>query len=225
MEQGSIDEDLATLEEWYTEYMTQEDPAVAIDTSKSESLDLLEAYEAETLQLMRGIDVIDGFCSTCHTMLDNWPDLEPWMEGQASMTDGDKGPRISPYSSSTDLYPGALIEHENRVKYVLPWQGQIARLDSAARKGCRFCALALQTVKDDDQLVLYRLIESRLCRLGKPSKISFVVYTMKDRARNYDIIDFGFPGRLFHECVISHHVFRPPFLFVFRQGKSCLSSQ
>lgn len=212
-----MDEDLETLEEWYTDYMTQTDPPSAFDASNSESPDLLEASEAKTLQLMRDIDVTNGFCSTCHTMLDNWPDLEPWKEGQVPMTDGDKAPRIFPYSPPTDLYPGAWIEHDRKVKCVLPFHGQIVQLDSAARKGCRFCGLALQTIKDRHFLVLYKLIERRLCRLGKSSKISFVVYTWKDRARTFDVIELGFPGRLFHEVGMS----APLRLFVFRQGKLC----
>lgn len=91
MEPGNIEEDLDTLEEWYTEYMTLNDPTAAHDASDSESLDLLEAYEAEISQLLRDIDVTDGFCSTCHTMLNNWPHLKPQDLYRFDMTDRNEG--------------------------------------------------------------------------------------------------------------------------------------
>lgn len=217
MEQGSIDEDLQILDEWYTEYMKQEDPTAAFDASNSESLDSLEESEAEISQLMRDIDVTDGFCSTCHTMLDNWPHLEARDPFQVRMTDGNDGPRIYPYSPSTNLHPGDWIEQNRQVKYVLPCQGQIVRLEAASKNGCRFCGLALQAVKDDDRLVLYRLIERRLRRLGKPSKICLVVWSWRPPGQTANTIDLGFPGRLFH---ISH-TFRPPSMFAVPDGKDC----
>lgn len=216
MEQSGIDEDLETLTKWYTAYMTQVELAEVLDAPDSESLDFLEAYEAEALHLMGDIDVTDGFCSTCHTMLDNWPDFEG-QEERVVMTDGNKGPRIYPYSSSTDLNPGAWIEHDSRVKCVLPCQGQIVRLDSAARKGCRFCGLVLQTLKNRHWLVLYRFIERRLCRLGKPSKISFVVHTLENWGGKFDVIELGFPGRLFHRFEMIYL----PRLYIFRHRDYC----
>lgn len=123
MAQGRIDEDLKIVEGWYTEYMTQKDAAATRDPPDSESLDLVQASEAETLQLMREIDVTDGFCSTCHTMLDNWPDLEERGERLVAMNDGDNGPRIYPYSPSTTPNPATWVKLDYDVKYVLPCQG------------------------------------------------------------------------------------------------------
>lgn len=217
MEQASIDDDLETLEQWYTEYMTQNDPTAIHDASDSEALDLLEASEAETLQLTRDIDVTDGFCSTCHTMLNNWPDFETPEERRVSMTDEIKGSIIRLYSPFTELYPGSLINHDDRIKFVLPCQGQIVRLDSAARKGCRFCGLTLQTIKDSNWLALYRIIERRLRILGKPSKISLVVDILDTQNRLYDCIQVGFPGRLFPVFAS----FNPPTLMAFHDGKYC----
>lgn len=219
MEQRSIDEYLEDLEEWYAQYMAQKDPTALPDLQDPESLDPPEQSEAETLQLMGDIDVTDGFCSICHTMLENWPNLEPRGEGQVPINDGNNGPRIYPYSPSTDLSPGDWIEDDNEVKYVLPFQGQIVRLDAATRKGCRFCGLALQELKRRDRLELYRLTERRLRRLGRSSTISLVVSTLTDRARTYDNMELGFPGRLFHGTGL----FQPPKLFAFCGGKDCQS--
>ncbi|KAG6357476.1 hypothetical protein INS49_013353 [Diaporthe citri] len=56
MEQGSIDEDLESLEEWYSKYMTRGDPTKILDHPCSESLDI-DAIEAQV-------------------MLDNFPDSD-----------------------------------------------------------------------------------------------------------------------------------------------------
>lgn len=217
MEQDSIDENLETLEAWYAEYMTQNDPTAAHDGPDSESLGLLEAYKAETLDLIGDIDVTDGFCSTCHTMLDNWPHLEGRDPSQVAMTDGSEGSGIDPYLPSTGLQPGAWIEHNNVVKYVLPCQGQIVRLEAASKKGCRFCGLALQAIKNDNRLLLYRLIDRRLHKLGKPSKISLVVWSWKPPGQEGNIIELGFPGRLFHRT----DSFGPSTLFTTPDGNYC----
>lgn len=219
MEQRSIDKYLEDLEEWYAQYTTQKDPIALPDLQDPESLDPPDQSEAETLQLMSDIDVTDGFCSICHTMLNNWPDLEPRGEGQVATNDGSNGPRVYPYSPSIDLSPGVWIEYDEDVKCVLACQGQIVRLDAATRKGCRFCGLALQELKRRDWLELYRLIERRLHRLGKPSAIPLVAYTWRDRARAFDVVELGFPGRLFHEDAS----YKPPRLFAFCDGKYCQS--
>ncbi|KAI7775306.1 hypothetical protein LA080_007066 [Diaporthe eres] len=80
MEQGTIDEDLESLEEWYAKSMTQGDPTKILDHPYSESLDI-DAIEAQVSTLMGEIDVTQSLCSICHSMLDNFPDSDfEWTE-------------------------------------------------------------------------------------------------------------------------------------------------
>lgn len=201
MEEGCIEGDLLGLEEWYAEYMTQDNPVATQKSTYTETLDLNE-IEARTLESMRDIEVTDGFCSVCHTMLDNWPDLTAKRETQVAKAAGHKRTTISPQSSSKNLVPGNLADSPDGPGFVLPCHGQTVRLDSARRRGCRCCGLMLQRLEDLDCLDLYRCIERRLRILGKPSTISLLLTRIDTQehgisSSNRLVLTIGFPGRLF----------------------------
>lgn len=218
MDQGVIGQDLQALEEWYAEYITQKDPTATLDSSYVESLNLDE-IEAQTLGLMRDIDVTDGFCSICHSMLDNWPDIWAAQEklvkqfGTSILNNGRMQiPQPPSNGGNHDCWIG-----EHGMIYQMPCQGRTARLDAAARKGCRCCGLILQTLMDQDWLSLYRVIEKRLDRLGKFSKVSLVFYMFEGCE---ETLELGLPGGLF-SCFYS---FLPIELKLFRREDTRKSS-
>lgn len=199
MEQVSIDKDLQALEEWYADYMTRGHPdwtpfETLPNSTYTEKLDL-ESVEAQVLYTMQEIVVIDGFCSICRTMLDNWPDIyaKPDEKDAHVRPIENNGLAAFPRSSSTDLNLGVWIEYPSGLAHGLPCQETTVRLDSATRKGCRCCALILQALKDRNKLELYRIIERRLQLLRKPFKSSLVVL-VEDEEDMLEI-DLGFPGR------------------------------
>lgn len=201
MEEGSIEGDLQGLEQWYAEYMTQDDPVAAQDSTYTETIDLKE-IEARSLELTRDIEVIDGFCSVCYTMLDDWPDLTAEGEIQIAKAAANNRTTISPQSSSMNLVPGIWANSPNGPGFILPCQGQTVRLDSARRRGCLFCGLMLQRLEDSNCLDLYRRIERRLHVLGKPSTISLLLTRIHAQGNplsssNQLELTIGFPGRLF----------------------------
>ena len=58
-------------------YMRMAEAAIdkSLRSVEMESGDV-EVIEEQTLEAMEHTTVIGGFCSTCQTMWDNWPDLE-----------------------------------------------------------------------------------------------------------------------------------------------------
>lgn len=219
MEEGSVEGVLRGLEQWYAEYMTQDNPVAAHDSTYTEALDL-EEIEARTVELMRDIEVIDGFCSVCHTMLDDWPDLTAEGETRIAKAVANNRTTISPQSSSMELVPGTWANSPHGPGFVLPCQGQTVRLDSARRRGCRCCGLLLQRLKDRNWLDLYRRIEMRLHMLGMPSTISLLL-TRTDTQKHFlsfnrlelTKLTLGFPGRLFWSSGLFYPIALYPFGF------------
>lgn len=193
--------------------MTQDDPTAIRNSTYVESLNLDE-IEAQTLDLTRDIDVTDGFCSTCHSMLDNWPDIwaAPELQRQRDTSAINNGRMWSPHPSSNGDNGECWME-EYGITYQMPCQGQTVRLDAATRKGCRCCGLILQTLKDQDWLSLYRMIEKRLDILGKSSKVSLVFYKFEGHEQ---ILELRLPGK-----ILKHfHPFIPIKLYVFRRRET-----
>ena len=77
MEQNDREDSVSALEEWYSTYMsvTEHDIDNALTSWRLEPSDL-EAVVNETLEAMKDITVIGGFCSTCQAMLESWPDFK-----------------------------------------------------------------------------------------------------------------------------------------------------
>lgn len=213
MEQNKIDPDLRSLEEWYAEYMTQDNPVENSIYPESLNVDVIEA---RILDCMKHIEVTDGFCSICQAMLNNWPDTAAKeREIEIAKVAGNTGLITISHSLFTDLRPGLWIEHDGRASYVLPCQGQTVRLESSLRQGCRNCGLILQTLKDENWLPTYRKIEERLNILGKPSNISLLTY--KDEYATSGYLVLGFPGRIFD----AFETFKPLTLRIFPYQGIC----
>lgn len=177
MEQDSIDEALGGLEERFARYMAQYTPAATDGSTHCDSLSL-DANEAQISDAMSDIEVTGSFCSICHAMFDNWPDLESRSaEREFVKTEGTTGTRrtMRPRSPSTDGHPGYWFKYQRRIACVVPCQGHTVRLYVATAKGCRCCGLILQSLKDTGLLSTYTSIETRLHRLGKDSKIVLMV--------------------------------------------------
>lgn len=109
----------------------------------------LKSVEAHVLDTTQEIVVIDGFCSICRTMLNNWPDIyaRPDEKDAHVRPIESDGLAASPKSSSTDPNLGIWIEYPSGLAHVLPCQETTVRLDSATRKGCRCCTLILQALQ------------------------------------------------------------------------------
>lgn len=219
MEEGSIEGDLQGLEQWYAEYMTQDNPIAAQESTYTETVDLRE-IEARTLESTRDIEVTDGFCSVCHTMLDDWPDLTAEGEIQIAKAAANNRTTISPPSSSMNLAPGTWANSPNGPGFVLPCQGQTVRLDSARRRGCRCCGLMMQCLEGRNWIDLYRRIERRLHILGMTSTISLLLTRIDPRMHSSSFnrleltkLTLGFPGRLFWSSGLFYPVELYPFGF------------
>ena len=84
--------------------------------------------------------IVEGFCSACHQLFDNWPALG--------------GPPTGKHESLQDLPDGwahAVTRHCSTFE-----------IEASARAECRFCCFLLQYLKDASLLEVFRKIEARL---------------------------------------------------------------
>lgn len=164
MGRNGIDDSVLALEEWCSTYMST--PEHDIDTFlgplRQESMDF-EAFEAEVVKAEKDVAVVDGFCSTCQTMLDYWPDFEPW-EFEARLRESDNQADLG-LDSHFWLHACPLATAES------PCHCDIVSRTAGSTKGCRCCLLIVDSIKDRDAFHDYIGIDRQLRKLGKPSGI------------------------------------------------------
>ncbi|KAH8774790.1 hypothetical protein F5883DRAFT_547619 [Diaporthe sp. PMI_573] len=170
-----------------------------------------EAIEEQILEAMKHTTVIGGFCSTCQTMLDNWPDLEianrELYNTEAHLTERKdrSNPGTSLFSKDANLASRFWIGQHYHVLADLPCYEDVSRLLAGARHGCRFCGFILRRKKYGNRLEQFLKIHRGLQKLGKSSQIYMVVSSVTQNttrfgpsAAHYTLL-VSFPGRRLRE--------------------------
>lgn len=175
MEQDGLDDNVAVMDAWYSQYLSAKNIDAVSDSIQSEPLDL-QAVEDQILEAMNDTNVVAGFCSPCQAMLDNWPDFEAYtaeerLEEDSSGSDAESSSLSVGFSATSEFW----LDPVYGITASLPCQAQMIGLMAAARNGCRCCGLIAQCMKDAGLLEVYMKTERRLRRLGKSSQISLVL--------------------------------------------------
>lgn len=149
-----MDDSAEDLEEWYAKYTAAEDDRKLIRSDIIKALDDdkldIDSVEKWIKESMPHIDIAHGFCSTCQSSFDDWPDMV--MAGSAPAGGHDRA---------------WVTRHYHKDTYAL---------EASKRIGCGFCALLMQSLADDDiSLDVYRKIEQRLNRLAKSGPLQVTI--------------------------------------------------
>lgn len=139
----------------------------------------LEDVEHDTLQAMKDVTVVDGFCSTCQTMLDNWPESvlkkrKGYIydaENHLAKQEEKSSTETSSFSRSSSPDPSYWEQRSHGPIVELPCHEDLIGRMAASRKGCKFCALIVGSIEHQGRLESYTKIDRTLRKLGKSSQI------------------------------------------------------
>jgi hypothetical protein len=199
MPQHGLNESISATEEWYSTYMgmAEDDIDEFLSPLEMEPGDN-EAIEEHILEAMKHTTVIGGFCSTCQTMLDNWPDLEianrELYNTEAHLTERKdrSNPGTSLFSKDANLASRFWIGQHYHVLADLPCYEDVSRLLAGARHGCRFYGFILRRKKYGNRLEQFLKIHRGLQKLGKSSQIYMVVSSVTQNTTRYVHLHFVF---------------------------------
>jgi hypothetical protein len=166
---------------WFQEYAEAEahDLFKDSDVIQSVAADNLDAdFVEKRIRESAATDlVINGFCSKCQHLLDNWITL-----GNSSTRNHDSDP--DPDEDG--------------------WETAVARscstfeLEASARAKCRFCTFILQCLKDEELLDTYRKIEARLHHLDDNSTASLSIQNWGTSP--IQLLWLNLPGKICTSC-------------------------
>lgn len=176
MDRDDSEDSVATLEEWYSVYLNAEESELGPILKPLEAASL-EFAEVRVAEAMKEMTVVGGFCSTCQSMLDNWPDLAQYDVLARIKQDSERRKSgISPVLHGHGSDSRFWIHPLHGVTVDLPYQDDIVRRTASARNGCKFCAIYIGFLKDlDDVYTIYVEIDRRLHKLGKSSQLHMAV--------------------------------------------------
>lgn len=184
MDQDDGKESVAALEEWYSLYLNADESELGpiLESCRLEPVSL-EAAEVRVAEAMKETTVVGGFCSTCQSMLDNWPDfaqydvLARFKEDRKRHKSG-----ISPALHGPGSDSRFWIHPEHGLTVDLPYQDDIVRQTASARNGCKFCAMYIGFLKDIalDVYIIYVEIDRRLHKLGKSSQLHMAISSFSE---------------------------------------------
>lgn len=190
MEQDDVDDCVSALEEWYSMYtnLVERDIHTTLEPQRLPPQDL-EAVENDTVQAMKYITVVNGFCSPCQTMLDNWPEsvLKKRKgfiydaENRLAEEEEEKSrPETSSFSRSPSPDPSYWKQRSHGPIVELPCHEDLIGRMAASRSGCKFCALILGSIEHQGRLESYTKIDRMLRKLGKSSRIYMTTMSVWD---------------------------------------------
>lgn len=176
MAQDGSKDSAATLEEWCSLYLNAADTSSELGpllkTLVTPEPVHLEAAEVRVAEAMKEMTVAGGFCSTCQSILDNWPDLTQY-NIRARLAEEAEGRKSGTYpmshSSGSDSRFWIHPQHGTTVDF--PYHEDIVRRMASARNGCKLCALIISCLRHNGALNLYIEIDRRLHKFGKSSQI------------------------------------------------------
>ncbi|KAI9693588.1 MAG: hypothetical protein M1820_009154 [Bogoriella megaspora] len=187
---ASTDLDVSNVKEWYEEFTAADGETLSPDSSivqcvSSDHLNT-DLIEDRVTRLASSIEVRQRFCSACHDLFNNWPDLDQGLE-----------PEITSLRS----------EGSDESDRSADWQRAVTRscctveLEAATRQGCRFCAFLMQTLRDADQLDTFRKVEARLGYLGKDVKACLSIQNWANALMtSSQILWLNLPGKISGHC-------------------------
>jgi hypothetical protein len=173
---------LPQLQAWHAEYIAASQDIQSADpvVQAVQSDELSDAViEKCVTQLALDSQVTGRFCSDCHELFTNYPDL-----GAPGIEDPD----------TQRCWPGSGAD----------WAHAVARevhtlvLEAAARKGCKFCGFLLQMLRDFDVLDTFRKVEGRLAALGSVETASLSVQNWGTNAAQ--LLWLSLPGKVATHC-------------------------
>jgi hypothetical protein len=200
-----MDHDTKSLEEWYADYMVESAwgnrDFFSCDTFKALSDDELDISLTERRigELMPSIHITEGFCSVCQNSFDNWPNLikppsKPDRENCSAPRESTEF-TVDVHSDSDSDSDSDSSEYGLGKPATRPCHKNTYALEASSRNGCRFCALLVQSMVDEDLLDIYRKIEERLCRLAKSVSLQISVQRWGGNGHSQNLW-LNFPGKL-----------------------------
>ncbi|KFA70268.1 hypothetical protein S40285_09269 [Stachybotrys chlorohalonatus IBT 40285] len=185
------DTDCDSLRCWYEGYVAAHDVARFCEPLAHVDLDL-ESIEQQIKASIHHIEVLDGFCSVCQAVFDDWPrslrspskddydEKEERASEAESIDDTPGGTSDTAIKPLPDIgtYPAWEWNQGGSGTATLSMQPDTITLEAAVRAGCR-C-----------------LIENRLEVLHQSFEVSLLVQTWTDRDAAY-LVEYTFPGRRF----------------------------
>lgn len=180
MEQDDVDDCVSALEEWYSMYtnLVERDIHTTLEPIKLAPQDF-EAVEHDIAQAMKDITVVDGFCSTCQTMLDNWPE-SVMKKRKGYIFDADNrlvkaeaksSPETSSFSRSPSPDPSYWKQRSHGPIVELPSHEDLIGRMAGSKNGCKFCSLIVGSIEHEGRLESYTKIDRMLRKLGISSHI------------------------------------------------------
>jgi hypothetical protein len=152
--------DSAEIRRWYDEYvaangrsLTSTQPLIL--AVQNDELDTV-LIEKRIEDLRSKITITGRFCLDCQALFDHWPDLSD---------------DTTVHPDGTKRFPGTGADWKHAVvrSFHMPY------LEAAARNGCIFCTLLVQTLRDVGLLRIFHQIDARIQSLGKTAEASLSV--------------------------------------------------
>ncbi|KAF7939244.1 uncharacterized protein EAE97_007324 [Botrytis byssoidea] len=167
------------MREWFEEYMSIDADELRSSHHIFEALDSDELDEDSSEKRIldsAATPILGRFCLECQELFDNWPTL-----GNSSTREHDSKPGSEDGWEHTAVRPCSLF-----------------KLEASTRAGCKFCALMIQRLKDEELLGLFRKVEDRLLLLGE-SSMSFL--SIQNWAANpTQLLWSNLPGKICTSC-------------------------
>lgn len=174
----------AEIRQWYDQYIAAEPwglnpEADLIQAVRDDELD--DVLLDKRIEALRSeVPVAGRFCLACQALFDNWPDLSD------STT--------TTHPNGTPCFPGSGADW----KHTVAKSCDAIQLEAAARNGCLFCALLVQSLRETEQLSIFRRIDARSRSLGEPAEVHLSLQNWGKNANQLCWIDW--PGRARKHC-------------------------
>jgi hypothetical protein len=171
--------DSAEIRQWYDDYIAAYGQSLKsthplILAVKDDELDTV-LTEKRIEDLRSKITITGRFCLDCQALFDHWPDLS---DDTAVHPDG------------TKRVPGTGADWKHAVvrSFHMPY------LEAAARNGCVFCMLLVQTLRDVELLRIFHQIDARIESLGETAEASLSVQNWGKNQNQLVWVDW--PGKV-----------------------------
>ncbi|TEY43180.1 hypothetical protein BOTCAL_0376g00120 [Botryotinia calthae] len=168
-----------SLREWFEEYMSADANELYSDhclvqAVASDALD--EDLIEQRISNSATTPILGRFCVKCQELFDNWPTL-----GNSSTREYNSKPGPEKGCEHTAVRPCSSSE-----------------LEVSTRAGCKFCALLVQRLKDEELLELFRKIENRLFLLGESLMSCLSIQNWG--ANPNQLLWLNLPGKICNSC-------------------------
>jgi hypothetical protein len=171
--------DSAEIRQWYDDYiaaygrsLTSTHPLIL--AVQNDELDTA-LIEKRIENLRSKITITGRFCLDCQALFDHWPDLSD---------------DTTVHPDGTKCFPGTGADWKHAVVRSFP----MLNLEAAARNGCVFCTLLVQTLRDVELLRIFHQIDVRIESLGETAEASLSVQNWGQNPNQLVWVDW--PGKV-----------------------------